>query len=112
MISKSYRGGGGVKVPAKLKHFLWRKSSKSIATGNNLRRRHVTRDVICKRCWLEEETKERLFFNCLYVKKIWRASGINNIVLDSTTITYEEKLEACLQVSNVASLSHYQDLPI
>lgn len=36
-------------VPAKLKHFLWKISSRSIATENNLKRKHVTRDAICKR---------------------------------------------------------------
>ncbi|XP_009124577.2 uncharacterized protein LOC103849567 [Brassica rapa] len=64
------------KLPTKLQHFLWRLSSRSIATGNNLRRRHVTRDVICKRCWLEEETEEHLFFNFPYARKIWRASEV------------------------------------
>ncbi|XP_056863930.1 uncharacterized protein LOC130511109 [Raphanus sativus] len=70
------------KVPAKLQHFLWRISSRCIATGNNLRRRHVTTDVICKRCWLEKETEEHLFFTCPYAKKIWRGAGIANPVID------------------------------
>lgn len=88
-------------VPAKLKHFLLRIESRSIVTGNNLRRRHVTMDVICKRCWLEEETEEHLFFNSPYAKKIWRTSRIANTIIDSLTTSYEDKLEACLQVSNV-----------
>lgn len=100
------------KLPSKLKHFLWRISSRSIATGNNLRRRHVTRDVICKRCWLEEETEEHLFFTCPYAKNIWRASSIANRIIDSMTTSYEEKIEACLQVSNVMRLSHLQDIPV
>ena len=99
-------------VPAKLKHFLLRIESRSIVTGNNLRRRHVTTDVICKRCWLEEETEEHLFFNSPYAKKIWRTSRIANTIIDSLTTSYEDKLEACLQVSNVATLNHYQDLSI
>lgn len=34
-------------VPTKLKHFLWKLLSKALATGNNLKRRHVVRDSQC-----------------------------------------------------------------
>lgn len=61
---------------------------------------------------MEEETEEHLFFTCPYAKKIWRASGIDNTIIDSLTTSLEEKLEACLQVSNVATLNHHHDLPI
>ncbi|CAN6816666.1 unnamed protein product [Brassica oleracea var. botrytis] len=37
------------KIPSKIHHFLWRLLSRSLATGNNLRRRHITRDVMCKK---------------------------------------------------------------
>lgn len=81
-------------VPAKLKHFLWKISSRSIATENNLKRKHVTRDAICKRWWLEEETEEHFLFNCPYAKRIWRGSGTDNTIIDNLTTSYEEKLEA------------------
>lgn len=45
------------KVPSKLHQFLWRLLSKSLATGNNLKRRYITRDVIGKRCFQVEETE-------------------------------------------------------
>lgn len=100
------------KVPSKLQHFLWRISTKSIATGNNLRRRHVTRDSICKRCWLEEETEEHLFFTCPYARQIWRASGLDTTTLASITTSCDEKLLTCLTMPYVASSTHQQDLAI
>lgn len=45
---------------------------------------------------MEEEIEEYFFFICFYVKKIWRVLGIDNIIIDSLMISFEEKLEVCL----------------
>lgn len=99
-------------MPMKLKHFLWRLLSKSLATGNNLKRRHVTLNDQCRRCCTAEETEEHLFFECPYGKSIWRDSGISNTIIISSVTTLEEKIEACLQCSLSTRLQHIQDLPI
>ena len=100
------------KVPAKLQHFLWRLSSRCLATGSNLRRRHITRNGQCKRCCMAEETEEHLFFECPYAIEIWRASGVSNLTINSPTTSLEEKIDACLQYSLSTRLTHFQDLPI
>lgn len=100
------------KIPSKIQHFLWKLLSRSLATGNNLRRRHITRDVICKRCFQTEETESHLFFDCDYAKQIWRASGIANTTIDNSNATLEERIQACLFVSSSVRLQHYNDLPI
>lgn len=38
------------KAPPKLKHFLWKLISKGLATGRNLKRRHMVQDDQCGRC--------------------------------------------------------------
>lgn len=38
-------------TPPKLHHFLWRLLSRSLATRSNLKRRHITQDEVCKRCY-------------------------------------------------------------
>lgn len=99
-------------VPSKLQHFLWRVSTRSIATGSNLRRRHVTRDSICKRCWLEEESEDHLFFTCPYARQIWRASGLDNTTFISPTASFDAKLLACLTIPSVVSSSYQHELAI
>lgn len=98
-------------APAKLKHFLWRLLSKSLATSNNLKRRHIGRVDQCKRCCSAAETEEHIFFECPYAKKIWRASGVSNRIINDQSSTLEEKIEACLQCSLLTRLVHFQDLP-
>ncbi|CAG7863784.1 unnamed protein product [Brassica rapa] len=100
------------KIPSKIHHFLWKLLSRSLPTGNNLRRRHITRDVLCKRCFQTEETESHLFFDCDYAKQIWRASGIANTTIDNPNATLEERIQACLLVSSSVRLQHYNDLPI
>lgn len=101
-----------IKVPEKLKHFLWRLLSKSLATGNNLKRRHIIRDAQCKRCCSAEETEDHIFFECPYAKGIWRASGISHLSTNSSNASLEEKIEACLQCCLSTQLSHLQDQPL
>lgn len=99
-------------LPPKIKHFLWKLLSKALPTGSNLKRRHVTRDSLCKRCYLEEETEKHLFFDCPYAAQVWRASGINNLIINSTVTSLEEKIQTCLQITTSTRLSHFQDLAI
>ena len=99
-------------ITPKIKHFVWRILSRSLATGENLRRRHVTQQSQCRRCGIEEETDLHLFFNCPYAQCVWRASGISNMIINSTTSTLEEKIAVCLQISTSSRLTHFQDLPL
>ena len=100
------------KLPAKIKHFLWRILSKGLATGSNLKRRHVIQDDQCRRCCQAEETKDHLFFDCDYAKRIWRASGFMNLAVMGQQATIEEKIEACLSSCSSIRLAHFQELHI
>lgn len=44
------------KMPPKIHHFLWKTLSRSLATGSNLKRRHVTNMDQCLRCCQGEES--------------------------------------------------------
>ena len=48
-------------MPSKIKHFVWKLLAKSLATGENLQRRHVMQHPICKRCCHDVETELHLF---------------------------------------------------
>ena len=97
---------------SKIKHFLWKMTSRALATGSNLQRRHIIREGQCRRCCSALETENHLFFECPYAQKIWRRSGISNSIINSPTSTFEEKIDVCLQFSTSTRLSHYQNLPI
>lgn len=84
--------------------------SKSLATKNNLHRRHITHPTQCQRCCQAEETKLHVFFECTHAQRIWRASGISNHIIRLTTTTLEEKIEACRLCSYSSNLCHLQDL--
>lgn len=49
-------------TPPKIKHFMWKTVSHSLATNSNLRRRHITNNGECLRCCSAEETEQHLFF--------------------------------------------------
>lgn len=83
------------KIPPKIKHFVWKLMSKSLATGENLQRRHIIQQPVCKRCCQGVETELHIFFECPYVKMVWRGSGISNTVFNSSNVTLEERIEAC-----------------
>ena len=91
---------------------MWRLLSKSLATGSNLKRIHITQDDLCKRCCSAPETEIHLFFECPYAQRIWRASGISNTILHNVQATLEEKIDVCLMCNISSRWPQFQDLPI
>lgn len=81
------------KAPARLKHFLWRFLSKILATGNNLKRRHIVQNDQCRRCCSAAETEDHIFFECPYAKKIWRTSGVSKLTINNPNYTVEKILK-------------------
>lgn len=57
-------------TPSKIKHFLLKMTSRALATGSSLQRRHIIRDGQCRRCCSALETEKHLFFECPYAQKI------------------------------------------
>ena len=101
-----------IDTPTKLKHFLWKMTSRSLATGSNLQRRHIVRDGQCRRCCLELETEKHIFFDYPYAQKIWRRAGISSNIINSSSATFEENIDACLQYSSSTRLTHFLNIPI
>ena len=98
-------------MPSKIHHFLWKASSRSLPKGSNLKRREVTTQNQCCRCYSSEETEKHILFDCPYAQHIWRASGISNRILTDTNATLEKKMEACLQCCTSVRLRHMANLP-
>lgn len=72
----------------------------------------MTRDAQCKRCCIAEETEMHIyFFECQYAQAVWRASGIPCHIILNSSVSLEEKIEACLHCCTSMRLKHQQDLP-
>lgn len=99
------------KMLSKLHHFLWKALSKSLATGSNLKRRHIITDDLCRKCCQDSETEKHLLFDCSYAQAIWRESGIDNRIITDPLASFEDKIAACLQVCTHTRLAHFQNLP-
>ncbi|KAL9305510.1 putative ribonuclease H domain, reverse transcriptase zinc-binding domain-containing protein [Arabidopsis thaliana] len=84
----------------KLRHFLWRIITNTLAIGSNLTRRKIIIDPQCKRCCAAEETLDHLFFGCQYAQAIWRGSQVSNTSFFDATLSFDDKLKIILQCCN------------
>ena len=84
----------------KLRHFLWRIITHSLATDENLERRHITSDSQCKRCCAAAETLDHLFFGCHYAQAIWRGSPVSNSDFFNANLSFDDKFRLILQCCN------------
>lgn len=94
-----------LRTAPKLRFFLWRLLSNALATGTNLVHRGIITYAQCRRCCLDVETVEHLFFDCPFVQSIWRGTQIPNGVFFNPNCSFEEKFQAILEYSNNVSLS-------
>lgn len=77
-------------IAPKLKHFLWRVSSKATGVAENLRRRNMTVNPYCKWCCTESETSDHVLFSSPRVVAVWRSTGIPIHHLCDPTVPLEE----------------------
>lgn len=70
-----------MKIPPKVRHFMWRFCQRSLPCCANLIKHGVHRDMVCKRCRLGDEEETHVFFTCAYAKAIWRCVGIDPTIV-------------------------------
>lgn len=63
-----------LRVPPKIKFFLWRCLVNVLPTNVALVRRHVDISPMCPRCNLHNETVNHVFFECIYAEDVWHSS--------------------------------------
>jgi hypothetical protein len=70
---KQWKAIWSLKCPGKVKQFLWRFTHNTLAVRRNLERRGVKMEsVCCVMCRRSLEDGGHLFFQCKYVKMLWR----------------------------------------
>ena len=60
-----------MKVPAKVKTFLWRACSNILPTRDNLFRRKIQIDQICELCRQMRETCAYMLWECPFAQNVW-----------------------------------------
>jgi len=60
-----------IQVPGKIKHFLWRAYTNSLATKDNLVKRKILLDVACNRCAGVQEDLLHSLWSCNGLKEVW-----------------------------------------
>ncbi|GLU13484.1 hypothetical protein SLE2022_301180 [Rubroshorea leprosula] len=68
-----------LKVPPKVRNFLWRAILNSLPSLDNLVKRGITQEITCPNCHMADETLIHLLFYCPHVEPIWFGStlGLN-----------------------------------
>ena len=60
-----------MKVPNKIKNFLWRACSEALPTRCNLPRRKVLDDPTCPQCGTENESTLHALWGCSQLRLVW-----------------------------------------
>ena len=69
-----WRSIWSLRVPNRVKNFLWHACHDAIPTKANLMRRHILVDPMCERCWKEEETPLHALWSCSELSTVWSLS--------------------------------------
>ena len=69
-VSKMWKRTWSLKVKGKIKHFLWRLYHNLLPTNQQLAKRRMPIDTICKYCGKAQESVKHIFFQCQRVRKI------------------------------------------
>ena len=64
-----------LKVPNKIKNFVWWACKDSIPTKINLRRRSIAVSPLCDRCTIEEENCLHALWSCRELDQVWSDSS-------------------------------------
>jgi hypothetical protein len=70
-----------LKLPGKIKIFLWRLLHNSLPTRRNIKRKHVELDTVYPMCYRADEDGGHLFLKCKKVKQVWRGLLMEDIRL-------------------------------
>ena len=66
-----WNGMWKLKVPGKIKHFMWKACSKSLPTKANLMKRKILTDPTCHLCGRVAEDTKHALWDCKAVKVVW-----------------------------------------
>ena len=69
-----WKGVWKLKVPGKIKHFLWKSCTNSLPTKENLLRRTIILENVCHLCSEQPEDVMHALWGCTKVRQVWQRS--------------------------------------
>lgn len=69
-----------LKIPEKVKIFLWRAAKDILPTAENLWRKRVLQEATCLVCTHQLENSAHALLDCKIARKVWRVSPIGSVV--------------------------------
>uniref|UniRef100_A0A2N9EC60 Reverse transcriptase domain-containing protein n=1 Tax=Fagus sylvatica TaxID=28930 RepID=A0A2N9EC60_FAGSY len=74
-IRDTWRKVWKLRIPGKVKHFLWRACSEALPTNHNLYRRKIINNQLCNFCERAVETTSHVLWACPYANGVWSKMG-------------------------------------
>lgn len=71
LVNKWWKQLWNLKIPNKIKHFVWKSYHNCIPSMVNLGRHHVHVDGLCPLCKDGLETTDHVIFQCIRAREIW-----------------------------------------
>jgi ribonuclease HI len=85
----------GLKIPAKIRHFLWRACHESLPTRINLHHRHVIQDPSCGNCNYWNETVLHALWQCNTLEEIWNSVPWGRRLVHNHYLNFMELFHHC-----------------
>ncbi|KAL5548938.1 hypothetical protein UlMin_024571 [Ulmus minor] len=81
-----------LKLPPKIKIFLWRSCLNALPTKDNLVKRGIKTLQSCPRCGEVQESVLHVFFECIYARSLWEDSIFHTQVLSAQSSSYIDRV--------------------
>ncbi|KAM6587872.1 hypothetical protein CsatA_010477 [Cannabis sativa] len=95
-----------LKIPPKVRNFLWRAASGSLPTCVNLRTKHVDVPPVCPVCQAAPETTSHILLSCIFASSCWHHIGLPaGVSLDLSFASWLDSLFQSLDSDRVCSLA-------
>lgn len=85
-----------LKVPNKIRFFMWKIFSDALPTFVNLFKRNSSKTNLCMICKSKPETLPHLFCQCPWVRRLWFACPFTFLILSETNFNLHHWLIECL----------------
>ncbi|KAM6542808.1 hypothetical protein CsatB_007255 [Cannabis sativa] len=95
-----------LKIPPKVRNFLWRAAAGTLPTCVNLRTKHVDIPSLCPVCHASPETVSHILLSCNFATSCWNHIGLPaGVYLDHSFASWLDSLFTILDEDRVCSLS-------
>ena len=84
-----------LKIPAKVRHFLWRACHEALPTRTNLQFRHVIQDPRCANYMETNETVLHALWQCKPIREMWTASPWSSSMIQNQYLNFMELFHHC-----------------